>query len=35
MIGAQASEEQLDKILGYIQIGKDEGAELWSAARAS
>jgi aldehyde dehydrogenase len=28
MIGAQASEEQLDKILGYIQIGKDEGAEL-------
>jgi aldehyde dehydrogenase len=28
MIGAQASQEQLDKILGYIQIGKDEGAEL-------
>ena len=28
MIGAQASEEQLDKILSYIQIGKDEGAEL-------
>jgi aldehyde dehydrogenase len=28
MIGAQASEEQLDKIMGYIQIGKDEGAEL-------
>ena len=25
MIGAQASEEQLDKIMGYIQIGKDEG----------
>src|SRR6202050_2135822 len=28
MMGAQASQEQLDKILGYIQIGKDEGAEL-------
>ena len=28
MIGAQASEEQLDKIMSYIQIGKDEGAEL-------
>src|ERR1700678_3664355 len=28
MIGAQASQEQMDKILGYIQIGKDEGAEL-------
>jgi aldehyde dehydrogenase len=28
MIGAQASEEQRDKILRYIGIGKDEGAEL-------
>ncbi|GAB3130711.1 aldehyde dehydrogenase family protein [Tsukamurella serpentis] len=28
MIGAQASKEQLDKILSYIQIGKDEGATL-------
>jgi aldehyde dehydrogenase len=28
MIGAQASQEQLDKILSYIQIGKDEGAEV-------
>jgi aldehyde dehydrogenase len=28
MIGAQASEEQLDKIMSYIQIGKDEGAEV-------
>ncbi|HEX7760015.1 MAG TPA: aldehyde dehydrogenase [Caulobacteraceae bacterium] len=28
MIGAQASEEQMGKILDYIQIGKDEGAQL-------
>ncbi len=28
MIGAQASQEQLEKILGYIEIGKEEGAEL-------
>lgn len=28
MIGAQASQEQLDKILTYIDIGKREGAEL-------
>ncbi len=28
MIGAQASKEQLDKILSYIQIGQDEGARL-------
>ncbi len=28
MIGAQASAEQLDKILSYINIGKEEGAEL-------
>ncbi|MDB5906421.1 MAG: aldehyde dehydrogenase family protein [Massilia sp.] len=26
MIGAQASQEQMDKILGYIAIGKEEGA---------
>jgi aldehyde dehydrogenase len=26
MMGAQASRDQLEKILGYIQIGKDEGA---------
>jgi len=26
-MGAQASEEQLKKILGYIEIGKQEGAE--------
>jgi aldehyde dehydrogenase len=28
MIGAQASNEQLEKILSYIDIGKKEGAEL-------
>ncbi|HWL27203.1 MAG TPA: aldehyde dehydrogenase family protein, partial [Ureibacillus sp.] len=28
MMGAQASKQQLDKILSYIEIGKEEGAEL-------
>ena len=28
MIGAQASNEQLEKILSYIEIGKNEGAKL-------
>ncbi|MCO4887862.1 Acetaldehyde dehydrogenase 2 [Cupriavidus phytorum] len=28
MIGAQASNEQLDKILSYIDLGKQEGAQL-------
>jgi aldehyde dehydrogenase len=28
MIGAQASSEQLEKILGYIEIGKKEGAKV-------
>ncbi|PID61341.1 MAG: aldehyde dehydrogenase [Gammaproteobacteria bacterium] len=28
MVGAQASKEQYDKILSYIQIGRDEGAEV-------
>ena len=28
MIGAQASEQQMDKILDYIDIGRSEGAEL-------
>ena len=28
MIGAQASQEQLDKIKKYLQIGKDEGAQV-------
>ena len=27
-VGAQASQEQFDKILSYIEIGKNEGAEL-------
>jgi len=28
MVGAQASEEQFDKIMSYIAIGKEEGAEV-------
>jgi aldehyde dehydrogenase len=28
MIGAQASNDQLEKILSYIEIGKDEGAKI-------
>ena len=28
MIGAQASKQQFDKILDYLKIGKDEGAEI-------
>ena len=28
MIGAQASQEQYDKIMSYIEIGKNEGAEV-------
>ncbi len=28
MMGAQASSEQMDKILSYIQVGKNEGAKL-------
>ncbi|MGQ7844392.1 acetaldehyde dehydrogenase ExaC [Granulosicoccus sp. 3-233] len=28
MVGAQASAQQYDKILGYIRIGKEEGAEV-------
>jgi acyl-CoA reductase-like NAD-dependent aldehyde dehydrogenase len=27
-VGAQASQEQFDKILSYLQIGKDEGAQV-------
>ncbi len=30
MVGAQASEEQYQKILSYIQIGRDEGAQVIS-----
>ena len=32
MIGAQASNDQLEKILSYIEIGKDEGAKRRSPA---
>ncbi|BBB28049.1 aldehyde dehydrogenase family protein [Neptunomonas japonica] len=28
MVGAQASQEQFDKILSYFEIGRDEGAEV-------
>lgn len=28
MVGAQASQEQFDKIMSYLQIGRDEGAEV-------
>ena len=36
MIGAQASSEQLDKILSYVDIGKQEGAKvLTGGARAN
>ena len=34
MIGAQASGEQLEKILSYVDIGKKEGAELLAGGRA-
>lgn len=34
MVGAQASQEQQDKILGYIQKGKEEGAELLTGGEA-
>jgi aldehyde dehydrogenase len=33
MIGAQASEEQLNKILGYMDIGRDEGAKLLAGGK--
>jgi aldehyde dehydrogenase len=33
MIGAQASREQLDKILSYIDIGKGEGAQCLTGGR--
>src|SRR5271170_5657163 len=35
MIGAQASEEQQKKILKYIEIGKQEGAELLAGGSAA
>jgi aldehyde dehydrogenase len=34
MMGAQASEDQWEKILNYIQIGKDEGAEVLCGGEA-
>lgn len=33
MIGAQASMEQVDKILGYMEIGRKEGAECLTGGR--
>ncbi len=33
MLGAQASSEQLEKILSYIDIGKQEGAEVLTGGR--
>jgi len=35
MIGAQASSEQQEKILSYIAIGKQEGAELLTGGEAA
>ncbi|MCU0432943.1 MAG: aldehyde dehydrogenase [Bacteroidia bacterium] len=35
MIGAQASNDQYEKILSYIQIGKDEGAEVLCGGNAA
>jgi aldehyde dehydrogenase len=34
MMGAQASQDQYEKILNYIQIGKDEGAEVLCGGNA-
>jgi aldehyde dehydrogenase len=34
MIGAQASQDQYEKILNYIQIGRDEGAEVLCGGEA-
>jgi aldehyde dehydrogenase len=33
MVGAQASREQLDKILGYMKIGTDEGAKILTGGK--
>jgi aldehyde dehydrogenase len=33
MMGAQASKEQFEKILSYIEIGKDEGAEVLTGGK--
>lgn len=34
-VGAQASKEQFDKILGYLKIGRDEGAEVLMGGEVS
>jgi aldehyde dehydrogenase len=34
MVGAQASQEQFDKILNYIEIGKQEGAKVLLGGQA-
>jgi aldehyde dehydrogenase len=34
MMGAQASKDQYEKILNYLQIGKDEGAEVLCGGKA-
>ena len=34
MVGSQASNDQLEKVLSYIEIGKDEGARFLSVANA-
>jgi aldehyde dehydrogenase len=33
MVGAQASSEQMDKILSYIAIGRDEGAQVLTGGK--
>lgn len=33
MVGAQASQEQVEKILSYIKIGQDEGAQLLTGGK--
>ncbi|MEM6522415.1 MAG: aldehyde dehydrogenase family protein [Bacteroidota bacterium] len=35
MMGAQASNEQYEKILNYIQIGKEEGCEVMAGGKAA
>lgn len=35
MIGAQASQEQREKILSYLQLGRDEGAKLLTGGEAA
>ncbi len=35
MMGAQASQDQYEKILSYIQIGKEEGAEVLTGGEAN